>query len=249
MREEPSSPTKPLEGNNYGYNESVNFVAKKMVVKFQPLGKTDPILEGHHYLIESVTHSGETVDPKEIFNLLKKGKHNPTIIGGHAFNVLARTKRSTVDVDILVDNPEKAAVDVLKAHPEWKLYDGSHAHQQRIVNDQGEEVVDLLAYDGSRSWGAVKTARQSIGGYSVPKATQFIVNKFLSSVSSTRDARGRIRDRSDYETLLVDMAELPQAQRIQARKTMMRAIQDSAPDGDYDSSVKFGEMLDQMGIK
>lgn len=72
----------------------------------------EPVLEDADYLIETTTASGDVVNPKSIHDIIKKSGQKPTIIGGHAFNVLAKTKRHTQDVDLLTNSPVEAAQKV-----------------------------------------------------------------------------------------------------------------------------------------
>lgn len=162
----------------------------------------EPIFEDEQYLIETQTQNGDVIDPKEIHNVIKKTGETPTIIGGHAFNVLAKTKRSTQDVDLLTDNPEKAAQAVLASYPEWHLDDRSHKYQQRILNGQGEEVVDILAYSALPAWSMAKTGSSLRGGYRIPNLETFIAMKWASFSNPDRSYEGQTRDESDMKTLL-----------------------------------------------
>jgi len=205
----------------------------------------EPILEDSDYLIESRPSNGDVIDPKEIYSLVKSSGQTPTIIGGHAFNVLARTKRSTQDVDLLTSNPEKAAKAILKSKPEWHLDDRSHKYQQRILNNQEEEVVDILSYDAIKAWSEAKKGSTLRSGYRIPNLETFIGMKWASYSNPERSYEGKIRDESDMKTLLWQNMEMwaPASHATKnARQKLFNAIDKASGVGvdvmDFDSMFR-----------
>lgn len=195
----------------------------------------DPIFEDAAYLIETQTASGEIVDPKEIHDTIKKAGDTPTIIGGHAFNVLAHTKRATQDVDLLALSPKKAAKAILKSHPEWHLDDRSHDYQQRILNKNEEEVVDILAYKATPVWSEVKKGSSLRGGYRIPNLENYIAMKWASFTHPERSFDGKARDEADMKTLLwQNMGKWAPATRANKseKQKLMNAVQKASETAD-----------------
>lgn len=206
-----------------------------------------PILEDSDYLIEIATPSGDIVNPKNIHDIIKATGQKPTIIGGHAFNVLARTKRSTQDVDLLTNDPQEAAHVVLAANPQWHLDDRSNPYQQRILNDKDEEVVDIIAYNAKPVWNDVQKGSSLKGGYRIPNLENFIAMKWASMTNPMRSKEGKIRDESDIKTLLwQNMANWAPATRANTKERKKIFDEVTKASQTADDMLNFEELFKQL---
>src|SRR2546421_720465 len=93
---------------------------------------------------------GRDIGPSEVARVLDDAKLNYVIVGAHAANGYLGRPRNTVDVDVIVESPKKAAEAIASAFSHLTLQDTPVV--TRFLRTDGEEAIDLMKPLGSQLW-------------------------------------------------------------------------------------------------
>jgi hypothetical protein len=157
------------------------------------------------------------ISPADVAQLFNKAKLRYVLVGGHAVNGYSGRPRSTVDVDVVVQFPKKAATAIAAAYP--KLICEDHPVVTRFKTASGDEAIDLLKPSSSPLWKQLlkRTAVVKIGAVavSVPRVEGMLAAKLAAMTSITRRLPDRQQDAVDFMRIVgvheqLDMDELKQ---------------------------------------
>jgi hypothetical protein len=139
------------------------------------------------------------IGPAEVARVLREAGVKYVIVGAHAVNGYNGRPRTTVDVDVIVLHPKKAARAMAAAFPKLTMQDTPVVIRFR---DELSEAVDLLKPGGSPLWRRLlKDARQILVGGApllVPPMEGVLAAKFSSMCSPLRRVLDRQQDAVDF---------------------------------------------------
>jgi len=148
---------------------------------------------------------GQQITPDVIAALFEKNKVKYVIIGCHAVNGYIARPRTTVDVDVVVQYPKKAAEVLAKAFPELTIQDTPVV--TRFKQGDGKEAVDLIKAEASKLFQRLLklTTEATVNGVSVlvPVLEGVLASKFSSMMSITRQTLDRQQDALDFARIVV----------------------------------------------
>lgn len=120
-----------------------------------------------------------------------KGNVGYMLAGAHAIGRLTREPRATQDVDVVVDDVEKAKSILIKKFPFLK------AVGTRLVNQKGNPMIDILDANHPVYREAFGSA-VGIDDFRVPTPEALLVMKFTSSHSPVRNPIKKKQDQIDF---------------------------------------------------
>jgi hypothetical protein len=139
------------------------------------------------------------IGPGEVAAVLRKAGVKYVIVGAHAVNGYNGRPRTTVDVDVIVQHPKKAAQAIAAAFPSLTMRDTPVVI--RFSDDQNE-AIDLMKPVGSPLWPRLlKDAKEILVGglpLRVPPLEGVLAAKFSSMCSPLRRVRDREQDAVDF---------------------------------------------------
>src|SRR5205085_9899094 len=89
------------------------------------------------------------IGPDDVARVLNAAKIKYVIVGAHATNGYTGRPRATVDVDVIVQFPKKAAKAIAAAFPKLQMQDTPVVTRFR---DEDNEAIDLMKPTGSLLW-------------------------------------------------------------------------------------------------
>ena len=139
------------------------------------------------------------IGPADVARVLKEAGIPYVIVGAHAANGYTGRPRATVDVDVIVRHPKKAARAVAAAFPSLQVQDTPVVTR---FKDADHEAIDLMKPAGSKLWTRlIKESRDVvIGGASVriPVLEGVLAAKFCAMVSPLRRLADKQQDGVDF---------------------------------------------------
>jgi predicted nucleotidyltransferase len=139
------------------------------------------------------------IGPAEVARVLSSARMKYVIVGAHATNGYTGRPRTTIDVDVVVQFPKKAAKIVAAAFPELQMRDTPVV--TRFLRGQ-EEAIDLMKPAGSKLWARLlKEARDvRIEGQNlkIPPLEGVLAGKFAAMVSIHRRQADKMIDGGDF---------------------------------------------------
>lgn len=140
------------------------------------------------------------IGPVDVARVLRDAGVKYVIVGAHAINGYTGRPRATVDVDVIVQHPKKAARAISEAFPELRMQDTPVVIR---FKDELNEAIDLLKPSGSPLWPRLlKEARNIRVGKSmirVPTLEGALAAKFSSIMTSPlRRVPDRQQDAVDF---------------------------------------------------
>jgi len=139
------------------------------------------------------------IGPAEVARVLRDAGIKYVIVGGHAANGYTGRPRATVDVDVIVQFPKKAADAIAKAFPDLTMQDTPVVTR---FKDKDLEAIDLMKPTASKLWSRLlKDAREfNVGGdlIFVPNVEGVLAAKFAAMVSLHRKIADKMIDGGDF---------------------------------------------------
>jgi hypothetical protein len=142
---------------------------------------------------------GRPIGPAEVARVLKDAGVKYVIVGAHAANGYTGRPRATVDVDVIVQNPKKAAKAIAAAFPHLQMQDTLVVTR---FKDQELEAIDLMKATASKLWARLlKDAlemRLENATVRVPSVEGVLAAKFAAMMSPHRRSEDKMIDGGDF---------------------------------------------------
>jgi hypothetical protein len=142
---------------------------------------------------------GREIGPSDVAKVLTEAGLKYVIVGAHAANGYNGRPRATVDVDVVVQFPKKAARAIAGAFPKLQMRDTPVVIR---FMDGDQEAIDLMKPTGSKLWARllkdareVKVDRKLIR---IPSVEGVLAAKFASMISPLRRLADRQQDAADF---------------------------------------------------
>jgi len=177
-------------------------IANSIAFPASPLQPTQParfFLEGERLS----ARYGLEITPTHVAQVLNRAKLKYVIAGAHAANAYVSRPRTTVDVDVIATQPERARNALLLEFPELKAT--TYPVVIRMLLD-GREAIDVIRPTSSAVFkAAVKNPRTILIGkvpVNVPQLECVLAMKFASMTTLTRKLPDRMQDAADFAKLV-----------------------------------------------
>ena len=142
---------------------------------------------------------GKDISPADVARVLSAAGVRYVIVGAHASNGYTGRPRATIDVDVIVQFPKKAAEAIAAAYPDLQVQDTPVV--TRFMKGE-DEAIDLMKPGGSPLWGRLlKDSREiSIGAQRVhiPTLEGVLAAKFAAMSSPHRRQGDKLIDAGDF---------------------------------------------------
>jgi len=139
------------------------------------------------------------IGPDDVARIMRDAGIKYVIVGAHAINGYTGRPRATVDVDVIVQHPKKAARAIADAYPSLQMQDTPVVIR---FKDDHNEVIDVMKPTGSPLWPRLlKDAREIKVGRNllrVPTLEGVLAAKFSSMSSPLRRLPDRQQDAVDF---------------------------------------------------
>jgi Trk K+ transport system NAD-binding subunit len=163
---------------------------------------------------------GKKITPAQVARTLREAGVNYVIVGAHAANGYTGRPRTTIDVDVVVQFPQKAAKAIAAAFPNLSVQDTPVVIRFMAGKD---EVIDLMKPTSSKLWRRLLKETREVstkgGSIRIPTLEGILAAKFCAMVSPYRRHGDKLIDGGDFvrmieanaainEHLLSDLGEL-----------------------------------------
>ena len=142
---------------------------------------------------------GKDISPADVARVLSAAGVRYVIVGAHASNGYTGRPRATIDVDVIVQFPKKAAEAIAAAYPDLQVQDTPVV--TRFMKGE-DEAIDLMKPGGSPLWGRLlQDSREiSIGAQRVhiPTLEGVLEAKFAAMSSPHRRQGDKLIDAGDF---------------------------------------------------
>jgi hypothetical protein len=139
------------------------------------------------------------IGPDDVAGILARAGVKYVIVGAHAINGYSGRPRATVDVDVIVERPKKAANAIAAAFPHLTMQDTPVVVR---FKDEDHEAIDVMKPTGSPLWRRLlKDAVELRVGkmrLRVPTLEGVLAAKFSSMSSPLRRIPDRQQDAVDF---------------------------------------------------
>lgn len=139
------------------------------------------------------------IGPADVARVLNDAGVKYVLVGAHAMNGYTGRPRATVDVDVIVQHPVKAARAIAAAFPELIAEDTPAVTR---FKDKQTEAIDLMKPAASPLWPRLlKDARDIRINRTllrIPRLEGVLAAKFASMISLTRRITDRRQDAVDF---------------------------------------------------
>ncbi len=176
-----------------------------------------PTLEADIALGVRLAHmQGREISPADVIRVLNEARVKYVLVGAHAANGYTGNPRATVDVDLIVQFPKKAAEAVARAFPNLERHD-----LEVVIRfmDGTREAIDLMKPTGSSLWPELLAeAREvTINGAKVriPSVEGVLAAKFAALVSQYRAYEDKLIDAGDFIKIAKAVATVHEARLSQ----------------------------------
>ncbi|HLL88987.1 MAG TPA: hypothetical protein VK324_06765 [Tepidisphaeraceae bacterium] len=142
---------------------------------------------------------GREIGPEQVARVLREAGVAYVLVGAHAANGYTGRPRATVDVDVVVQFPKKAAQAIAAAYPYLVATDTPVVTR---FKDGEHEAIDLMKPSSSKLWGrllkltrGVKIGTEEVR---VPVLEGVLAAKFAAMVSLGRRQADKMIDCGDF---------------------------------------------------
>lgn len=147
---------------------------------------------------------GKEIGLAEVARVLGGAGVNYVVVGAHAANGYTGKPRTTVDVNIIVQFPKRAAKAVADAFPHLEMRDTPVVIR---FSEQGEDVIELMKPTGSPLWARLlKKSRELVVGdqqVRIPILEGILAGKFAAMASPLRQFLDKQQDAIDFSRICV----------------------------------------------
>lgn len=149
------------------------------------------------------------IGPADVAGVLNKAKLKYVLVGAHAANGYSGRPRATIDVDVVVQFPKKAAKAVAAAFPQLQMRDTPVVIR---FMDGDIEAIDLMKPAGSQLWARLlkETFEIRLEGERVriPSLEGVLAAKFAAMASPYRRPTDKQQDGADFMRIVDANAEI-----------------------------------------
>ncbi len=142
---------------------------------------------------------GKDISPADVARVLRKAGVKYVLVGAHAANGYTGRPRTTIDVDVVVQFPKKAAKAIAAAFPRLQMRDTPVVIR---FMDGDVEAIDLMKPIGSKLWARLlkETSEVTIEGENIviPVLEGVMAAKFAAMVSPHRRQGDKLIDGGDF---------------------------------------------------
>lgn len=142
---------------------------------------------------------GKDINLADVARVLRTAGVRYVVVGAHAANGYSGRPRTTIDVDVIVQFPKKAAKAIAAAFPKLVMCDTAVVIR---FMDGENEAIDLMKPIGSRLWARLlkETRQVDVDGESVhiPPLEGVLAAKFAAMASPHRRIRDKQQDGVDF---------------------------------------------------
>jgi len=149
------------------------------------------------------SRNGMDITPTDVACALAKAKLKYVIVGAHAANAYVSRPRTTIDVDVIATQPDRAKNVLLKAFPQ--LTAQSYPVVIRLLIG-GREAIDVIRPASSAIFqAAIDNLRVITVGktqINIPTLECVLAMKFASMTTLTRKMPDRMQDAADFARII-----------------------------------------------
>jgi hypothetical protein len=142
---------------------------------------------------------GKKITPAQVARTLREAGVNYVIVGAHAANGYTGRPRTTIDVDVVVQFPQKAAKAIAAAFPNLSVQDTPVVIRFMAGKD---EVIDLMKPTSSKLWRRLLKETREVstkgGSIRIPTLEGILAAKFCAMVSPYRRLPDKQQDGVDF---------------------------------------------------
>lgn len=150
------------------------------------------------------------IGPADVARVLNDAKLIYVLVGAHAANGYSGRPRNTVDVDVIVQDPKKAAVAIGKAFVDLTMVDTPVVI--RFKRPDGEEAIDLMKPSTSLLWKQLLKTAVTITVENtpirIPTVEGVLAAKFSAMASLYRQLLDKQQDGLDFARIVTVNEEL-----------------------------------------
>ena len=147
---------------------------------------------------------GKAIGPVAVGRVLREAGVNYVLVGAHAANGYTGRPRATIDVDVVVQFPKKAARAVAAAFPQLTPRDTPVV--TRFLTADGDEAIDLMKPTSSPLWKRLLKDPRVVTienePLRIPSLEGMLAAKFASMVSIGRRMPDRQQDAVDFARMI-----------------------------------------------
>lgn len=144
---------------------------------------------------ESVLETEGIPSPADVIEIIARSGMNYSVIGAHGIYKHTKKLRATVDVDIVVSDPQKAATLIINRWPHLEMV---NFEVKITFKHGGHDVIDLIK-PGQAVFDLA--LQNSIEG--IPSLEMALVLKFASMISHNRKPEDKMQDAADFGTMVL----------------------------------------------
>ena len=142
---------------------------------------------------------GRPIGPEDVARVLRLAGVAYVLVGAHAANGYTGRPRATVDVDVVVRHPKRAAAAIAAAFPHLTMQDTPVVIR---FKDQTHEAIDLMKASASKLWPELikRSTEIQMGSerVRVPLVEGVLAAKFASMSSAGRKRVDKQQDGVDF---------------------------------------------------
>jgi hypothetical protein len=142
---------------------------------------------------------GRTISLSDVARVLRAADVKYVVVGAHAANGYTGKPRTTVDVDVVVEFPKKAAKAVAEAYPQLVMRDTPVVTR---FMDEEREVIDLMKPSSSPLWASLLEENRDVDVDGVPVTIPLLEGvlaaKFAAMASLNRGHGDKLIDAGDF---------------------------------------------------
>jgi hypothetical protein len=144
------------------------------------------------------------IGPGDVARVLDDAKAKYVLVGAHAANGYIGRPRHTLDVDVVVEHPKKAATAISRAFSHLTMRDTPLVI--RFYLPDGDEAIDLMKPQGSPLWKRLhkiaKTVEVDGEPLRIPPLEGVLAAKFAAMASPFRRATDKAQDGLDFAKII-----------------------------------------------
>ncbi len=146
---------------------------------------------------------GKNITPADVARVLRLAGLRYVLVGAHAANGYSGRPRTTIDVDVVVQYPKKAAKAIAAEFPQLTMRDTPVVIR---FMDGETEAIDLMKSVSSKLWGRLlkETREVQIEGENVriPVLEGVLAAKFAAMASFHRRTTDKLQDGADFMRII-----------------------------------------------
>lgn len=146
---------------------------------------------------------GKHISPAAVVRALRTAKVGYVLVGAHAANGYTGRPRTTIDVDVVVQFPKKAARVIAAEFPQLQIHDTPVVTR---FMDGNTEAIDLMKPAGSPLWARLLRETREIQldgeGVRIPLLEGMLAAKFSAMASPHRRPADKQQDGADFMRII-----------------------------------------------